>query len=105
MDLRRRFEPSHLARAARSLVKRYPKFGDIDILFLGEYIDENPKDVIEEMLNRGYDAVLIDSFVEVQDTVKEASKMSSNTTEKWLVDLMRKHNAGNNDNKSYTSFL
>jgi len=86
-------------------VKRYPKFGDIDILFLGEYIDENPKDVIEEMLNRGYDAVLIDSFVEVQDTVKEASKMSSNATEKWLVDLMRKHNAGNNDNKSYTSFL
>ena len=86
-------------------VKRYPKFGDLDILFLGEYIDSNPKDVIEEMLNRGYDAVLIDSFVEVQDTVKEATKMTSNATEKWLVDLMRRHNAGNNDRKAYTSFI
>ena len=86
-------------------VKRYPKFGDLDILFLGEYIDSNPKDVIEEMLDRGYDAVLIDSFVEVQDTVKEATKMTSNATEKWLVDLMRRHNAGNNDRKSYTSFI
>ena len=86
-------------------VKRYPKFGDLDILFLGEYIDSNPKDVIEEMLDRGYDAVLIDSFVEVQDTVKEATKMTSNATEKWLVDLMRRHNAGNNDRKAYTSFI
>ncbi len=86
-------------------VKRYPKFGDIDILFLGEYIDDNPKEVIEEMLDRGYDAVLIDSFVEVQDTVKEALKISSNAAEKWLVDLMRRHNAGNNDSKCYTSFI
>ena len=31
-------------------VQRYPKFGDIDILFLGEYIDDNPKYVIEELL-------------------------------------------------------
>ena len=86
-------------------VKRYPKFGDLDILFLGEYIDDNPMDVIEQMLDRGYDAVLIDSFVEVQDTVKEAARMSSNSAEKWLVDLMRKHNAGNNARKCYTSFL
>ena len=70
-------------------VKRYPKFGNLDILFLGEYVDENPKSIIETMLNRGYDVVLIDSFVEVQDTVAEASAMSGKKAEKWLVDLMR----------------
>jgi DNA repair protein RadA/Sms len=86
-------------------VQRYPKFGDLDILFLGEYTDDDPKEVIENSLSKGYDIVLIDSFVEVQDTVKEACKMSSNATEKWLIDLMRKHNSGANENKSYTSFL
>jgi len=86
-------------------VKRYPKFGNLDILFLGEYVDSNPKDIIEEMLDRGYDVVLIDSFVEVQDTVKEATKMTSNSTEKWLIDLMRKHNSGSNTRGVYTSFL
>ena len=86
-------------------VKRYPKFGNLDILFLGEYVDENPKDVIEKTLDSGYDVVLIDSFVEVQDTVKEGAKMSANSTEKWLIDLMRKHNSGGNTKSVYTSFL
>lgn len=86
-------------------VKRYPKFADLDILFLGEYIDESPKEVIESTLDLGYDVVLIDSFVEVCDTVKESSKMSSNATEKWLIDLMRKQNAGGNSSRAYSSFL
>jgi predicted ATP-dependent serine protease len=86
-------------------VKRYPKFGNLDILFLGEYVDENPKSIIETMLNRGYDVVLIDSFVEVQDTVAEASAMSGKKAEKWLVDLMRHHNMANNEGNKWTSFL
>jgi predicted ATP-dependent serine protease len=86
-------------------VQRYPKFGKIDTLFMGEYLDENPKLVVEEMLNAGYDVVLIDSFVEVQDTVKSAVGMSTGEAEKWLVDLMRSHNGANNEEKIYTSFL
>ena len=86
-------------------VKRYPKFGNIDILFMGEYVDQDPKLVIENILKKGYDVVLIDSFVEVQDTVKEGSGLSSKSAEKWLIDLMRSHNMANNENQSYTSFL
>ena len=86
-------------------VQRYPKFGNIDILFLGEYLDENPKLVVEHMLNKGYDIVLIDSFVEVQDTVKEANAMTTGATEKWLINLMRTNNMGNNESGAYTSFL
>ena len=86
-------------------VKRYPKFGDLDILFLGEYIDENPMKVIESTLDLGYDVVLIDSFIEVCDTVKEGCKITSNAAEKWLIDLMRKNNAGGNSKSAYTSFL
>lgn len=86
-------------------VKRYPKFGTIDILFLGEYLDQNPKLIVEHILKRGYDIVLIDSFVEVQDTVKEANGMSTGATEKWLIDLMRQNNSGANDRGLYSSFL
>ena len=86
-------------------VERYPKFGDLDILFLGDYLEDDPKGIIEEMLDRGYDVVLIDSLAEVQDTVKEASKMTGAASEKWLIDLMRKNNAGANDKGAYTSFI
>lgn len=86
-------------------VQRYPKFGDIDILFTGEYCDSNPKTVIESALKPGYDVVLIDSFVEVQEDVKEVLKLSTSGSEKWLIDLMISHNLGNNDSGKNTTFI
>ena len=86
-------------------MERYPKFGQIDIIFLADYVDENPKLVIEEMLKNGYDVVLGDSFVEIQDTVKEACYMTTSQAEKWLIDLMVSHNKGNNKAGLYTTFL
>lgn len=86
-------------------VQRYPKFGDIDILFLGEYLDDNPKLVIEEALSPGYDVVLIDSFVEVQEAVKEVNRLTTSGSEKWLIDQMIRNNLGNNDLKKHTTFL
>ena len=86
-------------------VERFPKFGHVDTLFLGEYCDDNPKLVIEEALAKGYDLVLIDSFVEVQDSVKEATKVTSNSAEKWLIDQMLKNNMGENNPGKNTTFL
>jgi len=86
-------------------VQRYPKFGDIDILFLGEYIDDNPKLVVEEALSTGYDVVLIDSFVEVQEAVKEVNRMTTSGSEKWLIDQMIRNNLANNMAKKHTTFL
>ena len=86
-------------------VQRYPKFGDIDTIFLGEYLDENPKAIIETIFNEGYDLILTDSFVEVQEAVKESNHMTSKGSEKWLIDLMIRHNQGENKRKIFTSFL
>lgn len=86
-------------------VQRFPKFGSIPILFLGEYSDSNPKRILEEVLSEGYDAVLIDSFAEVQSTVKETLHISGNAAEKWLIDLMLSHNLGGNKNQKNTTFL
>ena len=46
-------------------VKRYPKFGEMDILFMGHYVEENAEQVLEAALKPGYDVVLIDSMAEV----------------------------------------
>lgn len=86
-------------------VERYPKFGDLDILFTGEYCESNPKTVIEQALKPGYDIVLLDSFVEIQNDVKEALRVSGNGAEKWLIDLMKFHNLGSNDTNTHTTFL
>ena len=87
-------------------VKRYPKFGELDIFFPQEIEDnEDPKAVLEEILNEGYDIVLIDSFVELQETIRESGRMTRNSSEKYLLDLMYKHNLGSNKSKCFTSFL
>ena len=87
-------------------VKRYPKFGELDIFFPQEIEDnECPKQVLEEILDEGYDIVLIDSFVELQETIRESGRMTRNSSEKYLLDLMYKHNLGSNKGKCFTSFL
>ena len=86
-------------------VQRYPKFGDIDTIFLGEYLDEDPKQVIETIFSKGYDLILTDSFIEVQEAVQASSRMNRTQAEKWLIDLMVKHNQAENESNKYTSFL
>jgi len=87
-------------------VKRYPKFGEIDIFFPQEIEEgEDPKIVLEEILSEGYDIVLIDSFVELQETIRESGRMTRNSSEKWLLDMMYKQNLGNNKAKRFSSFL
>ena len=87
-------------------VKRYPKFGELDIFFPQEIDDsEDPKQVLEEILDEGYDIILIDSFVELQETIRESGRMTRNSSEKYLLDLMYKHNLGANKGKCFSSFL
>lgn len=86
-------------------VKRYPAFGKIPTLFLCDYIDENPKDVIEQTFKQGWDLILIDSFIEVQEAVQSACNLTRTYAEKWMIDLMVHNNKGFNDENKFTSFL
>jgi predicted ATP-dependent serine protease len=86
-------------------VKRYPAFGQIPTLFLCDYIDENPKEVMEQTFKQGWDLILIDSFIEVQESVQSVSGMTRTHAEKWMIDLMVHNNKGNNDGNRFTSFL
>lgn len=86
-------------------VKRYPLFGHIPTLFLCDYIDENPKEVMEKTFQQGWDLILIDSFIEVQESIQSACGMTRTYAEKWLIDLMVINNKGNNAENRFTSFL
>lgn len=86
-------------------VKRYPAFGRIPTLFLCDYLDENPARVLEETFKQGWDLILIDSFIEVQESIQAATNMPRTAAEKWIIDLMVTNNKGHNREKRYTSFL
>ena len=88
-------------------VKRYPKFGEMDILFLGDYIEYNIQRVVEEALKPGYDVVLIDSMAEVCTVISDTHKgfMSGKKAETIMLNLFESHNQGENDAKVNTSFL
>jgi len=86
-------------------LKRFPHWGQLPILFLSDYVDENPQAVIEQTLNQGWDLVLTDSYTEVNDTVKEAGGLTRGKTEAWFLNLMTSQNKGHNKLKKYTTFI
>ena len=88
-------------------VKRFPKFGNLPILFMGDYCEDNALDVVSSILSEGWDTVLIDSMAEIQNAVVDTTKgwMSGKKAETELLNLFEKHNLGENDANTNTSFL
>lgn len=85
--------------------QRFTQFGGITTLFLSDYLEYNTRDVIEQVLNQGWDLVLIDSVAEVLDGVRDDNSWDRKTAESWLVDLCVTNNKGENQDELYSSFL
>jgi predicted ATP-dependent serine protease len=85
-------------------VKRFPKFGDIPILFLQHY-DGQVQEAIESVLDEGYDCVLVDSWAEVNDSFAEENNCTKKRAESWLLDLMDRHNKAKNQRNKHTAFI
>ena len=88
-------------------VKRYPKFGNLDIMFVEADFEGEKKHLqeIEEVLEKGWDIVAIDSFHELQSIIKEEEEISMRLAETKLLSLIKKHNKGENATNSNTTFL
>ncbi len=87
-------------------VKRYPKFGDLDILFMGDYIEKDPLVIVKSILSEGWDVVLIDSMAEVCGAIADFhTGMSHKRAETEVLNLLEKHNKAENINKVNTAFL
>ena len=85
-------------------VKRYPSFGQLPIMFMNDYTD-CPKQAVEQVLDQGYDVVLIDSWAEVTALVKDQMGWARNKVESWLLDLLEKNNKANNQTNKHTAFI
>ena len=85
-------------------VKRFPKFGKVPIMFMGDYSDY-PKQAVEQVLDQGYDVVLMDSWAEVTSMVKDQMGWARNKVESWLLDLLEKQNKANNKANKNTAFI
>ena len=88
-------------------VQRYPKFGNLDILFVESDIDTNTHNwqVINDQLQKGWDIVAIDSFYELQGIIKEEENITLRKAESMLLTTIKRNNKACNDREINTSFL
>lgn len=88
-------------------VERYPKFQDLNILFLETTFDNENKswDVFQRVLAQGWDIVAIDSFYELQGIIKEEENVTMKKSESMLLSIIRQHNKADNERKVNTTFL
>lgn len=88
-------------------VERFPKFGDLDILFVEGGFDEcgHSWQTVADTLDDGWDIVAIDSFHELQGIVKEEENVTNKRAESMLLSLIKQQNKAQNDRGVNTTFL
>ena len=90
-------------------VKRFPKFQDIDILFIESEFDEGCQThnyhTLTGVLDLGWDIVAIDSFYELQGIVKEEEGITQKKAESMLLSLIKQQNKAQNLRSVNTTFL
>ncbi len=85
--------------------KRFPKFGDLDILFMGDYSDVNPDVVLRVAMKEGYDCVLVDSMAEIADTYTDFFGGTNKSNQSRILQLFEEMNLGRNAERVNTTFL
>ena len=90
-------------------VRRFPKFQDLDILFIEADFDEDSGrhnlEIARDTLELGWDVVAIDSFYELQGIVKEEENITLKKAESMLLSIIKKQNKGENLRGVNTTFL
>lgn len=88
-------------------VQRFPKFGDIDILFIesNDDVESHNWDTLTRILEFGWDVVAIDSFYELQGIIKEEENITMKKAETMLLGLIKRQNKAMNSRGTNTTFL
>lgn len=90
-------------------VQRFPKFQDLDILFIEANFEEDGAshnlEAVKEILGRGWDIVAIDSFYELQGIIKEEENLTLKKAESILLSIIKQQNKAANDRGVNTTFL
>ena len=90
-------------------VRCFPKFQDLDILFIeanfSEESDSHNLETVRTILERGWDIVAIDSFYELQGIIKDEENYTLKKAESVLLSLIKQQNKAANARGVNTTFL
>lgn len=92
-------------------LERFPEWKNLSTVFMNTFEDGRYKETIESLFSQGWDVIVLDSFSEVIDSVKEDTnqftnlKFSATGAEKWLLDIFIANNLAKNDREVNTSFI
>lgn len=90
-------------------VQRFPKFKDLDILFIEANFDEEDDthnlEIVRTTLEQGWDIVAIDSFYELQGIIKDEENYTLKKAESVLLSLIKQQNKASNARGVNTTFL
>ena len=90
-------------------VQRFPKFQDLDILFIEASFDEDASthnlDTVRSVLEQGWDIVAIDSFYELQGIIKDEENLTLKKAESVLLSMIKQQNKAANARGVNTTFL
>lgn len=82
--------------------RRKPWMHALDFILTSEYASTDIIRVLERIFLTGYDIIILDSFADVVDKLRDFGGMSTTAAETWLLDLMKKAKGARNDNRKYT---
>ena len=90
-------------------VQRFPKFQDLDILFIEANYEEEAVthnlETVRTVLEQGWDIVAIDSFYELQGVIKEEENLTCKKAESVLLSMIKQQNKAANNRGVNTTFL
>lgn len=90
-------------------VQRFPKFQDLDILFIEANFDVESDthnlETVKGTLEQGWDIVAIDSFYELQGIIKDEENYTLKKAESVLLSLIKQQNKAANARSVNTTFL
>ena len=87
------------------MVKRFPKFGGLPILFMGDWIEKDPLVILKSILSEGWDSVLIDSFAELAVAIVDFHGGTMKNAETKILNLLERHNKAENRSNINTAFM
>lgn len=86
-------EPEDLRYEAR----RKPWMHAIEFILTSEY-EDSLKEALELIFLGGYDMIILDSFADICDKLRDFCGMTTSAAETWLLNLMKKAKGGANSN-------
>lgn len=86
------------------MCQRLPSFQEVPVIFLKDHSEEI-ENVMNHVLDEGYDVVVIDSMAEILGMYRDVNKSTMKVAETWLINLQDSHKLGENRAKKHTTFI